>query len=121
MTAHQATYPVRLMNWLLGVSASGFYAWLKRPPSERALQNIALTAKIHAIHRRSGGAYNAPSIHAELTDDLFGEVQQADLVSNDILCTMNREGHLSTGFDWRLGAYFITGNPRFYKPTSDQL
>ena len=28
-----------------------------------------MTAKIHAIHRRSGGAYGAPSIHAELADD----------------------------------------------------
>ena len=69
MKAHQATYPVRVMGRLLGVSASGFYAWLKRPPSRRALQDIALMARIHAIHRRSGGAYGVPSIHAELPDD----------------------------------------------------
>lgn len=69
MSAHQATYPVRVMGRLLGVSASGFYAWLKRPPSARALADIALTAKIHAIHRRSDGSYGAPSIHAELADD----------------------------------------------------
>ncbi len=69
MKAHQATYPVRAMSRLLGVSASGFYAWKKRPPSRRALEDIALTAKIYAIHRRSGGAYGAPSIHAELADD----------------------------------------------------
>ncbi len=69
MKAHQATYPVRVMGRLLGVSASGFYASLKRPPSRRALQDIALTARIHAIHRRSGGAYGAPSLHAELADD----------------------------------------------------
>ena len=69
MKSHQATYPVRVMSRLLGVSASGFYAWLKRPPSRRALQDIALTARIRAIHRRSGEAYGAPSIHAELADD----------------------------------------------------
>jgi putative transposase len=69
MSAHQATYPVRVMGRLLGVSASGFYAWVKRPPSARALADIALTAKIHAIHRRSDGTYGAPSIHAELADD----------------------------------------------------
>lgn len=69
MKAHQATYPVRVMGRLLGVSASGFYAWKSRAPSHRSLQDIALTVKIHAIHRRSGEAYGAPSIHAELADD----------------------------------------------------
>ena len=69
MKAHQATYPVRVMSRLLGVSASGFYAWKDRPLSRRAIQDIGLTAKIHAIHRRSGDAYGAPSIHAELADD----------------------------------------------------
>ena|GEM_PF-2654006 len=69
MKANQATYPVRVMGRLLGVSASGFYAWKDRSPSKRALQDLALTAKIHSIHRRSGGAYGAPSIHAELADD----------------------------------------------------
>jgi putative transposase len=69
MKAHQATYPVRVMSRLLGVSASGFYAWKDRPLSKRAIEDIALTAKIFAIHRRSGGAYGAPSIHAELADD----------------------------------------------------
>ena len=30
---------------------------------------LALTAKIHEIHRRSRGAYGAPNIHAELADE----------------------------------------------------
>lgn len=54
---------------LLRVSASGFYAWRDRPLCARAREDIALTAKIHAIHRRSKGAYGAPMIHAELADD----------------------------------------------------
>ena len=69
MKANQATYPVRVMSRLLGVSASGFYAWANRPASARAVADISLTALIHAIHRRSGGAYGAPSIQAELADD----------------------------------------------------
>ena len=52
-TTNQATYPVRVMGRLLGVSASGFYAWAGRPPSARAVEDIGLTALIHAIHRRS--------------------------------------------------------------------
>jgi putative transposase len=54
---------------LLRVSKSGFYAWDGRPLSARARQDIGLTALIHAIHRRSKGAYGAPTIHAELADD----------------------------------------------------
>jgi putative transposase len=67
--ANQATYPVRAMCRLLGVSASGFYAWDERPLSKRALEDIALTAKIHGIHRRSRECYGAPRIHAELAQE----------------------------------------------------
>ncbi len=69
MKANQVKYPVRLMCRLLGVSASGLYAWDERPPSRRALEDIALSAKIHAIHRGSRESYGVPRIHAELADD----------------------------------------------------
>ena len=69
MKANQATHPVRVMCRLLKISASGFYAWDDRPLSRRAREDIALTVRIHAIHRRSKGAYGAPMIHAELADD----------------------------------------------------
>jgi transposase InsO family protein len=54
---------------LLKTSKSGFYAWDGRPLSARAREDIGLTARIHAIHRRSRGAYGAPMIHAELADE----------------------------------------------------
>jgi putative transposase len=54
---------------LLQISRSGFYAWLERPMSERDRTDLALTAKIEAIHRRSRGVYGSPTIHAELADD----------------------------------------------------
>jgi len=37
--------------------------------SERARSDLALTAKIEAIHRRSKDTYGSPNIHAELADD----------------------------------------------------
>jgi putative transposase len=67
--ANQATHSVREMCRLLNISKSGFYAWDRRPMSARARVDIALTAKIHEIHRRSRGAYGAPNIHAELADE----------------------------------------------------
>jgi putative transposase len=54
---------------LLEVSASGYYAWRKRPPSKRALGDAVLQSEIEAIHRRSRATYGVPQIHAELHDD----------------------------------------------------
>lgn len=68
MKANQATQSVAQMCRLLGISKSGYYAWLNRPISARAREDIALTAKIHAIHRFSRETYGAPNIHAELAD-----------------------------------------------------
>jgi putative transposase len=51
---------------VLGVSLSGFYARLKRPPSARACTDAELSERIAEIHRRSHATYGAPRIHAEL-------------------------------------------------------
>jgi putative transposase len=67
--ANQASHSVQTMCRLLKVSKSGFYAWDQRPLSARARVDSSLTVRIHAIHRRSKGAYGAPMIHAELADD----------------------------------------------------
>lgn len=64
----QAHYPVRLLCRVMQVSRSGFYAWRRRPKSERAKQDEVLTEKIKAIHAQSRGLYGAPRVHAELRD-----------------------------------------------------
>ena len=66
MKANQATYPVRRMCGLLGVSPAGYYAWLGRSPSVREQADRALRDRIVDIHSRSRGTYGAPRIHAEL-------------------------------------------------------
>jgi putative transposase len=53
---------------VLGVSRSGFYAWLKRGPSARAKANATLLEAIEEIHEESDKTYGAPRIHAELED-----------------------------------------------------
>ena len=67
MSDHQAQYPIVTMCRLLGVSPSGWYAWVKREPSQRAETDAALTVDIRAAHTASRGTYGAPRIHAELT------------------------------------------------------
>jgi putative transposase len=50
----------------LGVKRTSFYAWERRPPSDRALEDAWLTDKIRQIHRANRGVYGSPRIHAEL-------------------------------------------------------
>ena len=66
MKANQATYPVRRMCGLLGVSSAGYYAWLGRGPSTREQADRVLRDRIVDIHARSRGTYGAPRVHAEL-------------------------------------------------------
>ncbi len=59
-------HPVFLMCELLGVSESGFWAWTKRPPCDRELNDAWLSEKVRAIHAGSGGRYGSPRVHAML-------------------------------------------------------
>ena len=50
----------------LEVSRSGFYAWLKREPSEWRKEDARLIDLIRGIHEDSRGTYGAPRIHGVL-------------------------------------------------------
>ena len=65
MSDRQAAYPTTTMCELLGVASSGYYAWIKRPPSQRAETDVMLIAEIRVAHEASRGTYGAPRIHAE--------------------------------------------------------
>lgn len=66
MRANQADYPVKVLCSVVGVSRSGYYDWLRRPPSARAKRDAELQSKIHRIHERSHATYGMPRVHAEL-------------------------------------------------------
>jgi putative transposase len=68
MARHLGEYRVRLMCEVLDVSPSGFYAWRKRPPSERALADERLLLQIRLSHEQSDGTYGAPRVHRDLKD-----------------------------------------------------
>ena len=72
MSAHRAEYAIQRMCRLLGVSASGYYAWRTREPSARACADEALQNRIVEIHEGSRGTYGVPRIHAELSADGVG-------------------------------------------------
>jgi len=68
MKAHQAAHAIPTLSRVLGVSASGYYAWVTRRPSRRRVQDSTLLEQIRAFHRASRGTYGAPRIHRDLRD-----------------------------------------------------
>jgi putative transposase len=51
---------------MVGVAASGFYAWLQRGPSQREQQDRHLAERIAAVFAASRRTYGSPRVHAEL-------------------------------------------------------
>ena len=66
MKANQARWPVRTICRVLGLSASGYYAWVRREPSARERRDGQLRERITAIWRANREVYGRPRIHAEL-------------------------------------------------------
>jgi len=95
---HQADYPIASMCRLLGVSSSGYYAWMKRRPSRRAERDAALIGEIRAAHAASRGTYGAPRIHAELTAKgmRVGRKRVARLMSQTGLAGVSRRKFVVT-------------------------
>lgn len=67
-TAHKAKRRVSVSGMLkhLGVSRSGYHAWLKRVPSNMEKRREAVKAKIQDIYDESKQNYGAPKITKEL-------------------------------------------------------
>ncbi len=65
---HQARYAVQPMCRLLGVSRSGYYAWLERPPSQRAQDDDRLLGLIRESYEASGRIYGSPRILCDLRE-----------------------------------------------------
>ncbi len=68
MRNHQARFPVAAMCRVLGISPSGFYAWMKRPPSARSEKDAVLLAHIREFHAISDETYGAPRLLGDLRD-----------------------------------------------------
>jgi transposase InsO family protein len=62
----KAHYGVATLCRVLGISTSGYWAWLEREPSTRARRDAELLQRIRVIHKASRGTYGVPRIHAQL-------------------------------------------------------
>ena len=78
---HRQQFRVAALCRVLKVSASGFFAWLRRSESPRRCANRALLTRIRAAHARSRKSYGRRRIHIQLQRD-------------GIACSPNRVGRL---------------------------
>ena len=65
---HRDQYAVKRMCRQLEVSRTGYYEWIKRPPSNRSIANAVLDAQVAAIHAGSNRSYGRPRIVRGLRD-----------------------------------------------------
>jgi transposase InsO family protein len=63
---HRDLFDVHLMCAVLDVTPAGYYAWLKRPESDRAVRARELTEQVRAVHREAKGVYGSLKITNEL-------------------------------------------------------
>lgn len=66
MKENSSAFPAKKMCQALEVSRSGYYQWLRRPPSGRQCADSHLLDSIRSIHDGSRGAYGTPRIQQEL-------------------------------------------------------
>lgn len=59
---HLQDHPVDAVCQALSVSRSGYYAWLKRPPSARDRRRQELAGQIQAVHEANRGVYGSPRV-----------------------------------------------------------
>ena len=68
MSKMRLAYPILLLSEMLKVSSSGFYAWLERPLSEWAREEMRLEVEIKAAHRRTRQTYGAERMQYEMAE-----------------------------------------------------
>jgi putative transposase len=66
VAAEKALYPIGLLCEVLGVTRSGYYAWVDRSASRKTVADAQLLVEIKAAMKRGRGAYGSPRIHREL-------------------------------------------------------
>lgn len=97
--AEAANFPVTLLCLLLGVSKSGYYAFLGRGRSERQDTDLRVTTKIRAIHAGTRGVYGSRRMTEEL-DENVGRKRVARLMrENGLLARSPRRFRVTTDSD----------------------
>ena len=68
IVAELMAYPLSVVCWVLSVTASGFHAWRRRPPSRREQERDRLSVAIRKVFDAHRGRYGAPRIYRVLCE-----------------------------------------------------
>lgn len=98
---------------MLSVTAAGYYAWKRRAPSARALQDADLKERIVACHEASHGTHGAPRILEDLRENSVS-------VSRKRVARLMRELGLA-GVSGREGKHKSKGKTAFESAPVDDL
>ena len=66
MAKHRGIWPIRWMCEMLDVSPGGYYAWLRRPRSQRSLRDEQLLVPIRRSFVESDQTYGARRVRRDL-------------------------------------------------------
>ena len=94
--AERACWPVVVMCAVLKVSASGFYAWLRRAPSKHEKRDVQLRVLVHESFAKSRKTYGSPRVHADLVDEHVGRNRVIRIMQEEKLVARVRRRYRST-------------------------
>lgn len=66
---HRGEFSIKAMCRIFKLNRSGFYAWLTKPLSNRAIEDQRLLKLIRQFYIASGATYGSPWIHRDLHED----------------------------------------------------
>ena len=101
--ANQNRYDTRMMCRLLGVARSGYYAWLRKPNSDRELEDKRLLRLIRASFEASQGVYGAPRVFLDLRE-------AGETCSKHRVARLMRENNIRAQPGYRTRRY-VAGKP----------
>ena len=110
--AHRQEFDTAVMCRLLGVSRSGFYAWLRNPLSDRAREDHRLLGLIVAAYTASHGVYGARRIVLDLRE-------AGETCSKHRVARIMRTNHLRARYGYRAPQY-TSGSTSPLTPTTLQ-
>jgi putative transposase len=111
MEEHRTTYKIATMCTVLKASRSGYYAWRKRRPSRRRVDNQELLGHIRQVHTQSRKLYGSPRITVELNEQGFpcGKNRVARIMKDHGICAEVKKRRFRRTTDSR-HAYALAAN-----------